>query len=107
LAASEHAPRQVVVGSRLERADVATLCAILSVLAERQPEGAIEVDVAALGRPDLATVDGLARLALAARRIGRSVRLVGAAPALSELLGFSGLTRVLPCRPDASVEVRW
>ena len=107
MAASEHVPRQVVVGSRLECTDMATLYAILSTLAERQPEGAIEVDVAALGRPDLGTVDGLARLALAARRIGRTVRLVGAAPALSELLGFSGLTRVLPCRPDASVEVRW
>ena len=107
MAASEHAPRQVVVGSRLERADVAALCALLSVLAERQPDGAIEVDVAALGGCDLAAVDGLARLALAARQMGRSVRLVGAAPALSELVGFSGLTRVLPCRPDASVEVRW
>jgi ABC-type transporter Mla MlaB component len=107
LAASEHAPRQVVVGSRLERTDVDELRALLNVLVERQPVGVIEVDVAALGRCDLGTVDGLARLALAARQIGRSVRLVGAAPALSELLGFSGLTRVLPCRPDASVEVRW
>ncbi len=107
MAASQHAPRQVVVGSRLERTDVASLCAILDALASRQPEGPIEVDVAALDRPDLHTVDGLARLALAARQIGRSVRLVGAAPALSELLGFSGLARVLPPRPDASVEVRW
>ena len=42
-------------------------------------------------RPDLAAVDRLARLALAARRRGGSVRLSEVTPALAELLELAGL----------------
>ena len=43
------------------------------------------------GAPDLATVDVLARLALAARRRRCSMRLVGAAPELLVLVDLVGL----------------
>ena len=43
------------------------------------------------GRPGLATVDVLARLALAARRSGCSIRLRDANAELAELLELSGL----------------
>ena len=45
---------------------------------------------------DAVTVDALARLQLAARRRGCQVRLRGASPELRDLLGFMGLTDVLP-----------
>ena len=106
MTAFQHALRQVVVGSRLERIDVARLCALLDRLIARQPMGTIDVDVRALARCDLVTIDGLARLALAARQRGRSIRLIGASPELHELLALSGLKHVLPCPPAPSVEVR-
>ena len=47
------------------------------------------------GQPDLGLVDGLARLQLAARRVGCSIELHHAAPALSELLALIGLADVV------------
>jgi predicted lactoylglutathione lyase/ABC-type transporter Mla MlaB component len=46
---------------------------------------------------DAVTVDALARLQLAARRHGCRVRLCGASTELLALVGFMGLTDVLPC----------
>ena len=43
------------------------------------------------GPPDLAVVDGLGRLQLAARRLGCGVRLRDASPELAELLDLCGL----------------
>jgi ABC-type transporter Mla MlaB component len=105
LTAFQPASRQVVVGPRIERTDVAALCALLDALAASQPTGTIDVDVRALARCDLMTIDGLARLALAARRRGRSIRLICVPPELHELVALSGLMHVLPCRPAPSVEV--
>jgi ABC-type transporter Mla MlaB component len=45
---------------------------------------------------DAVTVDALSRLQLAARRHGCQVRLRGASDELRELLGFMGLSAVLP-----------
>ena len=47
------------------------------------------------GGPDLAVVDELARLQLAARRAGCTVRLRDAVPALVGLLDLVGLSRTL------------
>lgn len=47
------------------------------------------------GRPDLALVDDLARLHLAARRAGCSIRLRDASPVLSGLLDLVGLAELL------------
>ena len=46
------------------------------------------------GRPDLAAVDTLARLALAARRLGCAIRLRDADPDLAVLLALVGLAEV-------------
>ena len=59
----------------------------------------LEVDVRALDRCDIGTVDALAHFALVARREGRSLRLVNAPPELVELVALSGLTRILPSSP--------
>lgn len=57
--------------------------------------------VADLGRPDLAAIDAIARLQLAARRQGWEVRLSGTCRELGELLDLAGLAEVLG-QPGAS-----
>jgi hypothetical protein len=47
--------------------------------------------LAGAGRPGLAAVDRVARLALLAGRIGGSIALTEVAPALAELLALAGL----------------
>ncbi|MGH9187933.1 MAG: hypothetical protein ACRD0U_19330 [Acidimicrobiales bacterium] len=56
------------------------------------------------GRPDLSVVDGLARLQLAARRNGCSIRLGDASVELSGLLDFLGLGDVVPGVADLRLE---
>lgn len=56
----------------------------------------VEYDAGHLTHPDAETVDTLARAQLAARRLGREIRLRNAAPALEELLALAGLQSVLP-----------
>lgn len=67
------------------------LCRVLiasgPVLAECEVAGVIA---------DATGVDALARLQLAARRHGCRLRLVGASPALRDLVAFLGLGDVLP-----------
>jgi hypothetical protein len=62
-------------------------------------------DVAALG-PELATVDALARLTLAARRCDVELRLVRASSELRELVAFAGLCEVLRVEPRRQSEER-
>ncbi|MFI6153077.1 STAS domain-containing protein [Kitasatospora sp. NPDC051170] len=57
---------------------------------------AVTCDLGALTAPDLAVVDALARLRLAAGRHGVGVVLLNAGGPLRELLAFSGLAALLP-----------
>jgi hypothetical protein len=61
------------------------------------------VDVRGLD-PDLRTVETLARVQLAARRAGASIRLRHACPALRDLLAWSGLAELLPPAAESGVE---
>jgi hypothetical protein len=65
----------------------------------------IDCDVGALP-PDAATVDVLARLQLAARRLGREVRLRNASGELRDLIAFVGLRDVLRVEPGWEPEER-
>lgn len=69
-------------------------------------DGGVEVVLARLdGRPpDLALLDALARLQLAARRCGRSIRVRGPCPELCGLLDLVGLTDVIEAAPASGVE---
>jgi hypothetical protein len=49
--------------------------------------------------PTAATVDGLARMALALKRRGRALRLTHASPELLELIAFMGLAEALRIEP--------
>jgi hypothetical protein len=57
------------------------------------------------GRPDLALVEALARLQLAALRTGCSISLRDACPELCGLLDLVGLTAVLPVEPLSERDV--
>jgi STAS domain len=58
-------------------------------------DAVVVCDAGALIKPDLGTIDALARLALAARRNGRGMLLRRASPALCELLALSALANVV------------
>jgi hypothetical protein len=65
----------------------------------------IDLDASAFA-PDVATVDALARLHLAARRAGRRLRLRQASEELVELITFCGLGEVLGVEPRRQPEER-
>jgi len=79
-----------------QEADAAdAVAAIYPCLQVRFDDSFIECDVGALLRPDLGTINTLARLALSARRLDRRVCLRGTSPDLRELLTLTGLGDVL------------
>jgi hypothetical protein len=67
--------------------------------------GLIVLDAGALA-PDAVTVDLLARIQLAARRIGLEARLRGASQELLDLIVFSGLADVLRVEAQRETEER-
>ncbi|MGH9226238.1 MAG: hypothetical protein ACRD2W_21175 [Acidimicrobiales bacterium] len=66
----------------------------------------VVVDGARFDRPDLSTVNALARLQLAAKRLGWTVRLRNPTAELCTLLNFVGLRDVvgLPLEPGGEAE---
>jgi anti-anti-sigma regulatory factor len=61
-------------------------------------------DLGELADADCATVDGLARLQLAARRLGARLRLVHASPQLHRMLALAGLCDVVGVCGDLGLE---
>jgi ABC-type transporter Mla MlaB component len=91
------APQSVAFAIRgpLGRADLPGLCdRVCALLAESRAAAAL-CDVSGV-EPDAVTVEALARLQLAAGRHGCRVRLRHASSELLELVGFMGLSDVLP-----------
>ena len=66
----------------------------------------IRCDLSALGGADAQTIDLLARLQLAARRHGRTLRFCNASPALHDLIAFVGLEAVLRVESGREAEER-
>jgi hypothetical protein len=65
----------------------------------------IVCDVGAV-KPDVHTIDALARLQLAARRLDLEVLLRHASSDLQALIAFAGLREVLHVEPDGQAEQR-
>ena len=65
----------------------------------------IVCDVGAV-KPDVHTIDALARLQLAARRLDLEVLLRHASSDLQALIAFAGLREVLRVEPDGQAEQR-
>jgi hypothetical protein len=77
------------------------LCEQVRALLEGTDVGLVVCDLAALGGPDAATIDALARLQLTARRLGSGIRLRHACGELRDLLVLTGLDEVV--RLDSSL----
>jgi hypothetical protein len=77
-----------------------------SILADAQTD-LLACDVHALVRPDIGTLDALARLILVAGELGGEVLLLDARPELLELLDLAGLADALPCVVRSAVEDQW
>jgi hypothetical protein len=73
-------------------------------MAEPRPSP-LHCDVRGLA-PDVLTIDSLARLQLAARRLGLEVALRGASPELLDLLDLCGLRSVLRVEVGRQTEQR-
>lgn len=78
----------------IARADLPGLCERICGLLSSVHAEVAWCDVADVP-PDAVTVDALARLQMAARRTGCSVRLRNASPELRELVAFMGLSDVV------------
>ena len=72
----------------------------------QRPRRTLVCGVGAVRRPDVATVDALAKMQLAALRHGCTVRLRDASPRLVELLELVGLREVLGCCEPSALEAR-
>ncbi len=94
---SARAPDAVAfaVHGPIARGDLPGVCNRICRLLERSSAGVAFCDVRGV-QPDAVTVDALARLQLAAKRRGCTVRLRNASADLLDLVAFMGLTDVLP-----------
>jgi ABC-type transporter Mla MlaB component len=79
----------------IARDDLPGLYHRVCVLLHERGPGVVRCDVTGV-EPDAVTVDALARLQLAARRLGCQVRLANASSELRELISYMGLSDVLP-----------
>lgn len=79
----------------IARDDLPGLCDRVCALLRARGPGTAHCDVTGV-EADAVTVDALARLQLAARRLGCQVRLCNASRELRELVSLMGLTDVLP-----------
>ena len=82
----------------IERSDLPGLCDRVCTLFARTAPTVALCDVSGVPA-DAVTVDALARLQLAARRCGCTVRLRKASGELLDLVAFLGLENVLPEEP--------
>ena len=78
----------------IARDDLPGLCDRVCALVRAHGPGSTRCDVTGVD-PDAVTVDALARLQLAAKRLGCEVRLCNASDGLRELIAFMGLDDVL------------
>ena len=82
----------VEIGGRIDRTDIAALCARVRLALDSSDAELVVCDVTALTDPDCVAVDALARVRLTAKRAGRRLRLRGVSPELRALLCFVGLS---------------
>jgi len=99
-------PPDLSVAGRLGPDRVAELCARVRFAAESRPDDTLHCNVERLDAADIACLDALARMALAARRLGRSLELDGVRPDLRMLIAFAGLVEVLRCEDEAEAGPR-
>jgi ABC-type transporter Mla MlaB component len=95
----------MIISGPIAQSDVPILCEQVRTLLEGTDAGLVVCDLAALGGPDAATIDALARLQLTARRLGSGIRLRHACDELRDLLVLTGLDEVVRLDPRLPPEV--
>jgi anti-anti-sigma regulatory factor len=98
----EPPPRPTVlrIDGRIDPTDVEPLCARVRALLAAGGADLVVCDLSGLVRPDAVTVDALARMQLTALRLGYTIRIRAACPALAELLTMTGLGDVVTPVPE-------
>lgn len=91
----------VVIDGPVERDGVAALCRRVGALVESCDARVVVCDVSAIGAPDLAAVDLVARVHLVARRLGAHAAVTRASPELVRLVAFAGLAGIVSLEPSA------
>jgi ABC-type transporter Mla MlaB component len=99
-------PAVLVVRGEIGPADVSPVCERVRGLLAGSEADLVVCDVGGLARPDAAAVDVLARLQLAASRLGRRLLLRDARGELLDLVELMGLAGVLPGDPGSGLEPR-
>jgi ABC-type transporter Mla MlaB component len=84
-------PPRLAVSGRVGPGEASSLCACVRASVGGAGPGPIACDVSGIEDPDVGTVDALARMALAARRLGREMELQRTEHELVELLELAGL----------------
>ncbi len=85
----------IFLAGPLAPAAVPTIVARVRACAEAAGTDTVVCDVSGVTAPDCATVDALAQVQLATRRIGARICLRNASPELSDLVALAGLAQVL------------
>ncbi|MFE9683579.1 STAS domain-containing protein [Streptomyces sp. NPDC002701] len=93
-------PAVLVLPGPVTRDEVPRWCEAVRARLEHTGAHVVVCDVAGLGPPGLTTVDVLARMQLAARRAGGSIRLRAPDPALRSLLALVGLRFEVEGQPE-------
>ena len=97
---------RLVIRGPLTPRDAAALCERARSELERSDAEVLVCDVAALTHPNAGTIEALARLQLAARRLGREVRLRDPSRELRELVDLFGLSDALRVEAGRQPEQR-
>jgi anti-anti-sigma factor len=96
---------ELQIAGRIDRADAARLGREIRTLLDAGDVAQIVCDLGAVTQADLAVVDALCRMRLAARRRGCQLLLRDASRGLLELIFLIGLTDIVPIvRSDRDVE---
>jgi uncharacterized protein len=106
LAALEPDTIVLIINRRIERDHIPSLCARVRAVVEGSDADQVVCDVSAVIDPDAVTVDGLARLQLTIRRLGRRIRVRYMCDELHGLLDLMGLADIVPPGTDLSLDVR-
>lgn len=92
----------LVLGGPIARADIPALCDRVRAVLSRSDAEVVVLDVSGVSDPDAVTLDVLARVVLAARRLGRQVWVRNAGEQLRELVTLAGLWDIMSPRDPPS-----
>lgn len=106
MAAPKSSTFTVVLGGRIERADIPRLCERVRVELANRHTDTVVCDVSTLEQADATVVDALARLQLTALRLGSRIQLLRPSEELRELLGLAGLTHCVPPLVELPLEIQ-